>query len=215
MARKQKKYHFIYKTTCDINGKYYIGMHSTDNLDDGYLGSGKRLWSSIKYHGKENFRKEILQFCIDREELKKIEREIVTEELISEELCMNIQKGGGGRFIDYHHMMKVSKSGNKVFLEKMKDPVFREKFSKNKSESNRKQYNEGKREKKYFYDWTGKKHTEESIKKISETKKGTNCGEKNSVYGRKWMHKEGNNAKMVKKDEINNHLENGWLYGKK
>lgn len=30
-------------------------MHSTDNLDDGYVGSGKRLWNSIKKHGKENF----------------------------------------------------------------------------------------------------------------------------------------------------------------
>lgn len=30
MARRQKKYHYIYKTTCTVNGKYYIGMHSTE-----------------------------------------------------------------------------------------------------------------------------------------------------------------------------------------
>ena len=48
MARKEKKYHFIYKTTNLLSGKYYIGMHSTDNLDDGYLGSGYRLRLAIK-----------------------------------------------------------------------------------------------------------------------------------------------------------------------
>ena len=35
MARKEKQYHFIYKTTNLLSGKYYLGMHSTDNLQDG------------------------------------------------------------------------------------------------------------------------------------------------------------------------------------
>lgn len=34
--------HFIYKTTNSVNGKYYKGMHSTDVLDDGYIGSVER-----------------------------------------------------------------------------------------------------------------------------------------------------------------------------
>lgn len=57
VTRKQasrRKYHYIYKTTCTITSKFYIGMHSTDNLEDGYVGSGKRLWYSINKHGKEN-----------------------------------------------------------------------------------------------------------------------------------------------------------------
>ena len=94
MARRQKKYHYIYKTTCNVNGKYYIGMHSTDNLEDGYLGSGKRLWYSINYHGKENHTKKILEFLKNRKELKKREKEIVNEQLLSEELCMNLKLGG-------------------------------------------------------------------------------------------------------------------------
>lgn len=47
----RRKYHYIYKTKCLLTNKYYIGMHSTDNLDDGYVGSGKRLWYSINKHG--------------------------------------------------------------------------------------------------------------------------------------------------------------------
>lgn len=33
------EYHFIYKTTNLLTGKYYIGMHSTNDLNDGYLGA--------------------------------------------------------------------------------------------------------------------------------------------------------------------------------
>ena len=69
MARKEKKFHFIYKITNTKNGKYYIGMHSTDNLNDGYLGSGIRLRRSIRRNGIENFKIEYLEF-FDNVEVK-------------------------------------------------------------------------------------------------------------------------------------------------
>jgi len=38
-----------------INGKYYYGIHSNNNLEDGYMGGGDAIKSAIKKHGKENF----------------------------------------------------------------------------------------------------------------------------------------------------------------
>ena len=52
--RKVKNIHYIYKTTCNITGRWYVGMHSTSNENDGYMGSGKRLRYSIRKYGKEN-----------------------------------------------------------------------------------------------------------------------------------------------------------------
>ena len=74
MARKERKYHYIYKTSCSITNRFYIGMHSTDNLDDGYVGSGKRLWYSINKYGKEEHILEILEFHETRKILKEREK---------------------------------------------------------------------------------------------------------------------------------------------
>jgi len=206
MARRQKKYHYIYKTTNLLSGKYYIGMHSTDDLDDGYMGSGNRLRLAIRKHGKENFKREIIEFVESRVELKLREAEIITLDEIAKEDCMNLKVGGEGGW------SKTANNKFKWLLEN--DSDFRESISKQTTEHNIRLHKEGVLTKPN-YDWNGKNHTEESKLKMSESKKGKYCGEENSVYGRKWMYKEGVKSKMVKKEEIDIHLNNGWLFGKK
>ena len=68
-----KKFHYLYKITNNINGKYYIGRHSTDNLEDNYFGSGVGIRNAINKYGINNFSKEILQFCETTEELCNME----------------------------------------------------------------------------------------------------------------------------------------------
>lgn len=105
----QRKFHYIYKIT-RADGKYYIGMHSTDDLEDGYFGSGQLLWKSIKKHGKEKHSKEILEFLPTRKTLKERERELVNEEILDDPLCMNLKLGGEGGFnIDPAHQSELSK----------------------------------------------------------------------------------------------------------
>jgi len=91
------KYHYTYKTTRQ-DGKYYIGVHSTNQLHDKYLGSGTVLKASINKHGKEFHKKEILKFHESREIALYHESLMVSEETIKDPLCMNIILGGGGTY---------------------------------------------------------------------------------------------------------------------
>lgn len=76
--------HFIYKTT-HKNGKYYIGRHSTENIDDGYIGSGK--WPrSIK--DKSTLSREILEYAEDADTLKILEGQYLADHYGKPD-CMN------------------------------------------------------------------------------------------------------------------------------
>ena len=213
MARKQRNIHYIYKTTCNVTGRYYVGMHSAYNLEDGYMGSGKRLRYSIRKHGIENHTKEILEFLPTREDLVLREIEIVTKELISEDLCMNLREGGTGGFSSEQQKLNAIKSNQKQKLLRQ-DSEWVEKKAKNQSETLKKMYDEGILEKKYFHDWNGKNHSRESIEKMSQSSKGKGTGETNSQYGTCWITKDGLNKK-IKKEDLEKHQLDGWVKGRK
>ena len=75
-------------------GKYYIGLHHTDNIDDGYLGSGKALKKALEKYGKENFKREILEYADTMEELSELEKKYVTLNEVNDIMCYNMKTGG-------------------------------------------------------------------------------------------------------------------------
>ena len=74
-----KKYHYFYKIVNGITGEFYYGIHSTDDINDGYMGSGSRLKEKYKEYGKKSFTKHILQFFDNRESLAEYEMKVVDE----------------------------------------------------------------------------------------------------------------------------------------
>jgi hypothetical protein len=216
MARKEHNIHYIYKTTCNITGRWYVGMHSTSNENDGYLGSGTVLRRSIRKYGADNHTKEILSYHNTREALILKEIEIITSEFIQDELCINLKCGGTGGFSSDEHMLKCSKAGNIAFKEKLfNDKEFLAKVSKNHSEINKKLHSDGKmRPINKTYDWNGKSHSEETKTLMSELKKGQGTGETNSQYGTCWITKEGV-SKKIKKEDLEQYLLDNWNKGRR
>lgn len=90
------KISFVYKTVNKLTGEFYVGVHGTKNLNDGYLGSGNRIRHQIKKYGRDIFEVESRIFCDSYQEAVDLERLIVDIELLSNPLCLNIIEGGKG-----------------------------------------------------------------------------------------------------------------------
>lgn len=89
-----KKYNFTYKTINLTNKKYYYGCHSTNNLNDGYLGSCNILRKDIVKYGKSNFELIILDNFKNRIDAENAEDKLVGEKQIKDILCYNTTNGG-------------------------------------------------------------------------------------------------------------------------
>lgn len=219
MPRKQKKYHYIYKTTCLVTGKFYVGMHSTDNLEDNYLGSGKILGYSRCKYGDENHVREILEYASDRKSLALREKEIVNEDLLKDPLNINLKYGGDGgthgreseiwaRSGYKDKIIPLISAGNK---KRWEDSNYRKKVLEGTARSwlnptakmlNRKP------------PFLGKHCSDEHKKKISESNKKM-TGEKNSQYGTSWVIFDSMKPIKIKKDQLDEYISRGYRQGRK
>jgi hypothetical protein len=94
----------LYKTTCTVTNRFYIGVHTFTGINDRYLGSGQILRASIRKYGKSAHVIEIQQNFPSFEAALLEEARIVTWDFIKNNpLCMNLAPGGcGGDKISKH-----------------------------------------------------------------------------------------------------------------
>jgi len=209
------KYHMfytVYKTTNQVNGKIYVGVHMTNDLADAYLGSGIQLRNAVKKYGAENFKREFIKICDSSEEMHQIEASIVTEEFVSRTDTYNMKTGGIG---SWSHI-NTNKSAH--------------------SASSRKGgLNSGYRKDNPFNDpeWQrvhNSMYNPEIVKRISaagnspasiEKKKATfkeighQKGNKNSQYGSCWVTHSTLVNKKIKKEELDKFLYFGYTKGRR
>jgi len=194
------KYYIIYETKNLVDGKIYIGMHETTNLNDGYLGSGKRLKRAIRYYGKEFFERKILFTFNNRENMIAKEVELVTESFVKRKDTYNLKTGGEGGIVNEEHKQKFIKSGlkgNITFKNRLKNDIdFLNKFK----EFNKKRQDAGTKS-PINTRFKGLKHKKSTKKKISDRAK-LRVGNKNSQFNTMWITNGIKNIKISKDDFV-------------
>jgi hypothetical protein len=157
-------YHFIYRITSE-SGKYYIGRHSTEKIDDGYLGSGKWI-RSLK--DKTTLKREIIEFCSE-ENIKEREKFYLSEN-VGKENCMNFNLSPIGFSSGLLNPSKdkelVKRRAKKIMGEN--NPAKRPEVRIKMSESQKKGKNTHNK---------GKKLSEQARKNMSEARKGLKFSE--------------------------------------
>jgi hypothetical protein len=102
-----------------VNGKFYIGKHTTKNLDDSYSGSNRHLKNAIAKYGAANFVMFSLRYCSTSEKAYAYEERLISKELMESDKCYNHQGGGKGFASGIkHHVHAKVKNGTHNFLKR-------------------------------------------------------------------------------------------------
>jgi tRNA U34 5-carboxymethylaminomethyl modifying enzyme MnmG/GidA len=130
-----KQFHYVYLTINIINKKLYVGEHSTNNLNDKYIGSGRPLLNSaFKKYGKRNFKKEILEYFNTKEEAFNAQEKYIKQyntlcpngynispkgglgiiECFSEETKKKMSEAHKGKKLSKEHKLKISLSSKGI-----------------------------------------------------------------------------------------------------
>jgi hypothetical protein len=211
-------FHYVYQIENLINGKIYVGKHSTEDLDDGYMGSGKLLTHSIAKHGIENFRKYTIKMCESSEEAFELEKQLVTEEFIANENTYNIALGGCGSWHNANeHWVNnpelKKQEGVRLCTQIWSDQNFRLRHARRASEVCKKRLASGDFKQ---CDWTGRRHNEDTKRKIGIANSRYQSGSGNSQFGTIWVFcPKTKVSQKIKKEELDSFISEGWIRGRK
>jgi hypothetical protein len=177
-----KKIYYLYQIQNLINGKIYVGVHETYNIEDGYMGSGVKLKQAQKEEGIKNFQKTILKFFDNSEDMFAEEAEVVNSPFLLREDVYNVCSGGHGA--GFSKEAQLYSNERKAYLREH-DVA----WATLEAEKLRLMWELS--------------HSEESSKRRQATMKlrGHSKGEKNPQFGKIWV-TDGTNNRFVKKDSI-------------
>lgn len=118
---------YVYKTTCGISGKVYVGVHKAKKIPNNYIGCGvasdvtaktralkikSPFVQAVAKYGYKNFNKEILKTFDNADDAYNMEAQIVNEEWIRSGNSYNVALGGrkAGKPSKYSHLFAKWKS---------------------------------------------------------------------------------------------------------
>lgn len=219
------KYNILYEIKNNITGSIYVGVHSTTNLDDGYMGSGKVILAAIKKYGVENFTKTILKFFDSTTEMFLSEKEIVNEEFIKRPDVYNIRLGGDGGFdhlnTSSEEHINRTKRGYQNSIAKIDLSEHGKKLAARLKLEKRGIYAEN-----YVSVWEKNPvlqqlgNSPEAREKAKKTQRITfseiehQKGEKNSQFGTCWISHDQIGSKKCNTNLLPEYLEQGWVKGR-
>jgi len=178
---------YIYKTTCLINGKIYIGQCSLlPEKSEKYLGSGVSLLLAIKKYGTSNFKKEILKRDIETQILLDVFEQIYIKinNSTNKEIGYNIIEGAAN-FIGQANPAKLPHAREAIIAANKRRIVTDEQKRKIGDANRGRKFTEEHKKK------IGEKHknkvvSRETIERQLQTKKDHGVsykGENNPMYG--------------------------------
>ena len=198
-----KTYHYLYRVTHIESGRIYIGIHSTNDLEDRYFANGvygasdatEGDWIRLNHgdrtheghiklalvkYGRRAFKREIIEWFENREDLITREAEIVTKDFVDRDDNFNHRTGGVAN-IEFSEEARQKISDNNPMKradvrEKVAQAV-KESWTQERREERSKNNWMKKEENKHLisgenHPWYGRQHTEESKEKISRANAG-------------------------------------------
>jgi hypothetical protein len=214
--------YYLYEIKNNINGKIYIGVHQSTNIDDGYMGSGLAIKAAIDKYGIENFVKTILEYFLTDTEMYTREKEFVNEDFLKRKDVYNLTLGGHGGFNHingnktaeyYKERSRAASKRNSLYTSSIQDynkiATFKDKSANSKKAAQTQIATKG-----YFDNGhTGTVRSKSANAKASVTMRHT--GKDNSQFGSCWItHVEFGNKK-IKLIELDSYVSLGYNKGRK
>lgn len=173
---------FIYKTTCLVNGKIYIGKHEGSE-NDTYIGSGEIFVRAVRKYGKQNFKREILRRCETLHELR-IWEHVYIKKYHAQDPKIGYNIADGDVNTTEFNPAKRPEVAAKIRAKRLGVKLSEETKKRMSDSSPHRKWTE--EDKKKLRDaMTGRKFTEEHKQKLREAKLGK-TGELSNSWGRKW-----------------------------